>query len=159
VNLAGRLAHTVKGVAGNLGIGEVFSTAEKLEKAIRHKGRADAAVMEEFSGAIGRQVEAIRQAMEEMKERMAERASADAGDAEFDAKVAGASIARLKVLLEACDGEVAEAYVDVERALAGIAARPQLNALNTAINEFDFETALVELDKIGEMACPRQAHS
>ena len=158
VELAGRLAHTVKGVAGNLGIGEVFSTAEKLEKAIRHKGRADAGVLEEFSAAIGRQVEAIRQAMEEMKERMAERALADAGDAAFDAKAAGVSIARLKALLEACDGEAAEAYVDVERALAGVAVRPHLDALNTAITEFDFEAALTQLDKIAEMVCAPQAH-
>jgi HPt (histidine-containing phosphotransfer) domain-containing protein len=33
--LVERIAHTVKGVAGNLAITEVQSTAQKLEKAIR----------------------------------------------------------------------------------------------------------------------------
>ena len=35
IKLAERIAHTVKGVAGNIGITEVQSAAQKLEKAIR----------------------------------------------------------------------------------------------------------------------------
>jgi HPt (histidine-containing phosphotransfer) domain-containing protein len=156
MNLAERLAHTVKGVAGNLGLGEVFSVAEKLEKAIRREGVVDAALMEEFSAVIDRQVGAIRQAMEEVKGMMAEQTAAEAGNTEFDAEATAASIARLKTLLEACDGEAAEAYLEVERALAGTVARPHLDALNVAINEFDFEAAIAELDKVAETACAQQ---
>jgi hypothetical protein len=117
----------------------------------------DAALMEEFSAVIDRQVGAIRQAMDEVKEKMAERISADGGAAEFDAEATAASIARLKSLLESSDGEAAEAYLEVERALAGTAARPHLDALNMAINEFDFETAIAELDKVAETACATSA--
>ncbi len=34
---AERIAHTVKGVAGNIGVGDVFTAADKLEKAIRER--------------------------------------------------------------------------------------------------------------------------
>ena len=47
--LAERIAHTVKGVAGNLGLGQVFAAAEKLEKTIRHESLVDAMTLEEFS--------------------------------------------------------------------------------------------------------------
>ena len=39
LKLAERIAHTVKGVAGNMGIGQVFAAAEKLERAIRDAER------------------------------------------------------------------------------------------------------------------------
>ncbi len=152
MKLAERVAHTVKGVAGNLGLGEVFSVAEKLERAIRHGGGVEAAVLEEFSEAIGRQVGAIHQAIEE---KAPEQRPEQSG-AEFDAEAAATSIARLKALLESCDGEAAEAFVEVERALAGTAARPHLDALNLAMNEFDFEAAIAELDKVAESACAQQ---
>ena len=45
----------------------------------------------------------------------------------------------------------------VERMLAGTVARSRLDALNTAIDEFDFETALSSLDAIAEDVFEKQA--
>ncbi len=44
--LAERIAHTVKGVAGNLGLAQVATVAEKLEKAIRHGDAVEPALFE-----------------------------------------------------------------------------------------------------------------
>ncbi len=144
--LAERLAHTVKGVAGNLGLGEVFAAAEKLERIIRHGGEVDAAALGEFSEVLGRQVGNIRQAMEDsVPDQRAEQSGA-----EFDAEAASVAIARLRALLVSCDGDAPDAFLAVERMLAGTVAKSRLDALNSTISEFDFEAALTNLDEIAD---------
>ena len=66
LKLAERIAHTLKGVAGNMGIGQVFAAAEKLERAIRDAEAVEPALLEEFTLVLSRQVQAIRQAMREI---------------------------------------------------------------------------------------------
>ena len=128
--------------------------AERLEKAIRHGGAVEAALLEEFSLVLSHQVQAIRQALQEV---MPDQRSIEENSENFDAEVASATIGRLRVLLESSDGEAAEAFLAVERILAGSVAKYHLAALGTAIGEFDFETALTELDKIAEGAYAQQA--
>jgi two-component system, sensor histidine kinase and response regulator len=152
--LAERIAHTVKGVAGNLGLGRVFAVAEKLEKTIRHENLVDAAALEEFSLVLGRQVEAIRGAMEAV---MPAEPSIERGHDGFNPEAASAAIGRLRFLLERSDGDTNEALAAVERMLAGTVARSRLDALNAAINEFDFEAALNRLDAIAEDVYEKQA--
>ena len=61
--LAERIAHTVKGVAGNIGITEVQSVAQKLENALRDdEGKVSALVLE-FASLMGTQVYAIEKAL------------------------------------------------------------------------------------------------
>ena len=150
--LAERIAHTVKGVAGNLGLPQVTTVAERVEKAIRHGGAVEAALFKEFSVALGRQVESIRRAMEGV---MPNEPSIERHE-DFDAEAASAVIGRLRVLLESSDGEAAEGFLAVERILAGLVAKSRLDAVGKAIGEFDFETALAELDKIAEGAYAQQ---
>ena len=70
---------------------------------------------------------------------------------DFDARAASAAIARLRALLESSDGDAADAFLAVKDNLAGILERSQLNVLSTAINDFDFEAALLRLDEIVEI--------
>ena len=65
VKLAERIAHTVKGVAGNIGITEVQSTAQKLEKAIREGHDSVASLLHEFAASLSTQADAIRHALHE----------------------------------------------------------------------------------------------
>jgi hypothetical protein len=83
-----------------------------------------------------------------MQAVMPDKPSHEESRAEFDANEASAAIARLTALLESCDGDAAEAFLAVERALAGQVASSPLDALGTAISEFDFETALVKLNEL-----------
>ena len=145
--LAERIAHTVKGVAGNLGLGRVFLAAEKLEKTIRHSDQVDATALETFSVVVGNQVGAIRLAMEGV---MAEGGSIEESHLDFDNEAAAAAIGRLRVLLESSDGNAAEAFPVVKRILAGMVDKSRLDTLNTTIGEFDFEAALIDLEEIAE---------
>ena len=64
LKLAERIAHTVKGVAGNIGITEVQSAAQKLEKAIREGQDSVATLLDAFATLLGTQVHAIEQALQ-----------------------------------------------------------------------------------------------
>ena len=62
-NTAERIAHTVKGVAGNIGIKTVQFAAEKLEKAIRESDSAAPILLQDFTSVLRTQIDAIEQAL------------------------------------------------------------------------------------------------
>ena len=141
--LAERMAHTVKGVAGNLSIGKIFSSAAKLEKAI-HENDPDTLVMlAEFTSLLDHQVHAIEQAL---PENAPQRARGKAKRS-FDARKASAAASRLRELLEASDSEAPEAF-QAFAAAADVVDKARLDALGTAIHKFDFESALALLGEI-----------
>jgi HPt (histidine-containing phosphotransfer) domain-containing protein len=144
--LAERIAHTVKGVAANIGISEVQSAAQKLEKAIRDGHDSISALLDEFTALLSTQVHAIEQALN----ASAPVKSQGAQVPPFNGEAASSSIARLRVLLEASDGDTEEAFRSLQDAVAGAVEKTRLDALNASINDFDFEAALVRLSEIGE---------
>jgi len=144
--LAERIAHTVKGVAGNIGVTGVQSAAQKLEKAIREGQDNVPELLSEFAGLMSTQARAIEQALRDS----APAPTVDARTTPFEAEAAAAAITRLKILLEASDGDAEEAFRGVQTAVAGAVEKPQLDALGASISEFDFEAALLKLDEIAE---------
>jgi HPt (histidine-containing phosphotransfer) domain-containing protein len=144
--LAERLAHSVKGVAGNLGIDGLFQLAGKLQSAI-HESRDDVDVLfEGFSWELDRQVQAIQGAL---RAQTAVQQSGR-GHRKFDADEARATVARLRVLLKASDADAADAYRTLAEILRGTADTTRLDALGAAVNGFDYEAALLELDEIAK---------
>jgi hypothetical protein len=90
-------------------------------------------------------VQAIQTAMRNvMPDRVAQKGSSP----RFDARAVSAAIARLRTLIESCDGDAAESFVALEGALAGICDKPRLSALSAAIDEFDFDEARKKLEEI-----------
>jgi two-component system sensor histidine kinase/response regulator len=61
--MAERIAHTVKGVAGNLGIKRVQSAAEKLEKAIHDSDAGASTILRDFTSLLRPQIESIKHAL------------------------------------------------------------------------------------------------
>ncbi len=146
--LAERIAHTVKGVAGNMGIIEVFAVAEKLEGAIRDAGAVEPVLIEEFTLVVSRQVQAIRQAM---RETTPDQPVNEIRFKDFDANAASTAIAHLRALLESSDGDATDAFLAVKNALDGTIEISRLDVLSTAISSFDFDEALLRLDEIAEI--------
>jgi len=140
--LAKRIVHTVKGVAGNIGLEQIFTAAEKLERAVRDGDAAVPALVAEFAEVLRRQVQAIRAALHDVMPDEA------AKSRRFDAQAASAAMAHLRLLLESSDGDAAEAFLALVSALAGTFDESRLQALSAAIDEFDFDGALSMLDEI-----------
>jgi len=144
--LAERLAHTVKGVAANIGIASVSSAAAKLEKTIREEQGAVSPALEEFRTVLARQTEAIRQGL--LKTAPLEPKIKP--KPRFNSVEVSALVTKVKALLEASDGEAGEAFLPLADALEGRVAQPRLDTLSAAINEFDFEGALKSLNEIAK---------
>jgi HPt (histidine-containing phosphotransfer) domain-containing protein len=144
-HLAESMVHTIKGVAGNIGLGKVLEAAEKLERAIRSEEADRFSLFEEFRRVLRDQVQAIRQTIFEV----ASGQPAKRGKSEtFNARAATTAIAQLRALLETSDGDAEEAFLAVENILIGTVNKLRLDALSAAISEFDFEGALLKLDEI-----------
>jgi CheY-like chemotaxis protein len=151
---AERLAHSLKGVAGNLGINQIFVLAGTLESAIResHTGTKGLGLIEELTSALDGQTRIIRAAM------LAD--SVDGGK-RFDARPAErgealAAITRLRERLEASAADAPRVFAEVAEILRRTVAARQLNALGASVKAFDFDAALSKLEEILEQYRSRQ---
>ena len=142
--LAERIAHTVKGVAGNLGIITVYSCAERLERAIRENEPDVVGPLNDFSRALHDQIERILSAMGPSAINLVTSAGA------FNPEEAGRVVSTLRRLLEASDAGAAEAYDAFVQECAVKVTHEPLAVLGAAITEFDFERALATLNQIAE---------
>jgi PAS domain S-box-containing protein len=61
--VAERLVHSLRGVAGNIGITPIFEFAGKLEVAIRERNSNLLAMTKEFGAVLNRQIQTIRKAL------------------------------------------------------------------------------------------------
>ena len=151
---AAGIAHTVKGVAGNMSIDKVYSSADKLERAIRERDPAAPKLLKAFTSLLNRQIQAIQRAL---TDGVPDRGRGKA-NREFDARKAGAAARRLRELLEASDGDASEAFSVFSDAAASAVDKPRLDALSAAINKFDFESALLKLSEIERLSIHGDSH-
>jgi two-component system sensor histidine kinase/response regulator len=142
--MAERIAHTVKGVAGNLGIKRVQSAAEKLEKAIHDSDAGASTILRDFTSLLRPQIESIKHALATSAAPALESASKGS----FDSAAVSREVLRLRSLLLASDGNSEETLRTLQIALAGHVEKAQLDALACDIGEFDFTGALLKLDDI-----------
>jgi len=142
--MAERIAHTVKGVAGNLGIKQVQAAAEKLERGIHDGDAGVSAILQNFTSLLRPQFAAIQQALGTSGAAIPESVSKES----FDPAAVSREVQRLRSLLLASDGNSEETLRTLESALAGHVEKAQLDALACDIGEFDFTGALLKLDDI-----------
>jgi signal transduction histidine kinase/CheY-like chemotaxis protein/CHASE3 domain sensor protein len=144
--LAGRLAHTVKGVAGTLGIASIQLAAEKIERAIRDKDATAQTMINDFESTLNPVVESIQR-------KLAETAPAPppvTSPTSFDPKAASAALDHLKKMIEANDGGASDALTPVEIALGGVVDKQLIDKLRDALNDFDFDGALAKLAEVAK---------
>jgi two-component system sensor histidine kinase/response regulator len=142
---AERTAHTVKGVAGNLGITNVQAAAQKLEKAIRESDASCSALLDQFAIALRLHVNAISEALQDLAPEP------ELPHAAFDAARAASAVGQLRTLLEASDGDAQEAFQQLRDSVAAAVEKSHLDALNESINNFEFEQALAKLNEIAHL--------
>jgi two-component system sensor histidine kinase/response regulator len=144
---AERIAHTVKGVAGNLGISDVPSAAQKLENGIREGQDSVPVLLEQFAITLRARVNSITHTFPGP-------APFQPAMAPFQRERAASAFSRLQALLEANDGDSQDAFQLLHEAIVGVVDRRQLEDLGEAINNFEFEPALVKLQEIAQL-CQR----
>jgi two-component system, sensor histidine kinase and response regulator len=153
--LAERIAHTVKGVAGNIGITKIQFGAEAIEKAIHHQEPTVPTLLTEFDSLLRVQAQAITEAL--AKTESVPPLSDD--HSKFDPEAAAAALNNLKRLLEASDGDAEDAFLVLQGAVAGQVPPPLLSSLGNAIRDFEFEAALAKLDELAKESAFNQGQA
>ncbi len=143
---AGRLAHQIKGVAGNLGATELSGAAERLESALKsaEAGEAVEAALEGFSEALDR----VRAEAASMEARPTRR-SADAKGARGRETVSEA-LAELSDLIQRNNPRALDQINALADRLGGHPAAAALPDLTDRLEQFDFKGAsaiLAEIDR------------
>jgi PAS domain S-box-containing protein len=144
---ARRLAHTAKGLAGNIGATRLQEQAAELEEAIR-EGQPRARI-EALRAAWGAAQDALIAAL---NDRLAPAAQSHAANGAADTGRQDQVVRRLAALLKSDDSDavdLVEAEADTLRAALGSS---RFDALADASHAYDFDKALRELSRDAETA-------
>ncbi len=139
--LATRLAHTLKGLAGNIASADVAQAASAMEQALRNQTDVPAspALLADLAAVLDVQMGPIRVALQECTEPMPAGAATS-----VDAQTLADLCQKLETLLRNDDGN-AERLVNEHAAALRAAFGSHFLPLQTAVNAFDCELALTVL--------------
>ncbi len=154
--LAERLAHTLKGVAGNIGAVGVHAAAGILEKAIRD--RADAATIEQARTQVAAALDALIGQLRPALPTMAPSAVPPPADAGVPASDTRDAAARLLTLLTDFDPAAAD-FVDAHAAALQALFRDGWPEFATMVKEYEFDATRRRLEAAVEAQLSRESHT
>jgi HPt (histidine-containing phosphotransfer) domain-containing protein len=137
---AEREAHTLKGVAGNIGAGEVEAAAANLETAIKQGADTDA-LLTALEGILGELVDSLESLTS---------VSDATGEAFRKASVPDLLplLDRLQALLEDSDSEAGDLVSEVVAQLAHTEFAQPIEAIGKQVDDFEFDHALERLNAL-----------
>jgi two-component system sensor histidine kinase/response regulator len=146
---AARLAHTTKGVAGNLGAGELFAAAADLENAIK------AEEMDGLEGLIDNfetHLDVVMGGIQELEDRdtAANQADTPAGELIIDIDAVKPLLIEMAELLESDLMGAMSRLETLEQHLGNSRVREDFSQLTKHIDGFDTDGAKESLSKIAE---------
>ncbi|MBF0134846.1 MAG: response regulator [Magnetococcales bacterium] len=147
---AQRLAHSVKGVAGNLSAQDLFNAARDLEVGIRdnHQERWPT-LLETFTVAHQTVLNSIGIWIQEDRKESASEIRAIAPVAAIDLTVVTPHLQKLRVLIQETDAEAQGSFDAVKPLLRDSAAlQDELTRLEEALASFDFSSAETALQAL-----------
>ncbi|MBF0470452.1 MAG: Hpt domain-containing protein, partial [Gammaproteobacteria bacterium] len=138
-----RTAHTLKGVAGNIGAKQVQAAAERLELACK-----EGAAQGEIDNLLAATVAALHPLLKGLEALDTTVAVARSERKEADPAKVQELIVKLRSLLEDGDSDAAELLEELSQLTTGTALAKRLDEVATAVADYDFETAAQILNKI-----------
>jgi two-component system sensor histidine kinase/response regulator len=145
VETAARLAHTVKGVSGNLGGDNLYQAASELEKAIK-EGKNLVLVMAEFDSQLKVVIDGIRVVEERLT---AQQEPEDSGaEVRVDKEAVKTLLQEIAQLLESDLTEAMNRLEALNRHLANSSVKEEFKRLEKQIESFDTDTALKTVETI-----------
>jgi len=140
--LAERLAHTVKGVAGNIGASGVEEVAAELELAI-HRNESEQLmeeILKRFAGTVALLIENLRTALSDMKAETEIKTAAV-----MDAGAIEPVFVKLAQLLRTNDAETVNYFAAIQNNLSAAIPSGDYEKLKRLISDYELDEALKEL--------------
>ncbi|MEJ2794950.1 ATP-binding protein [Iodobacter sp. LRB] len=138
---AERWVHSIKGVAGTLGMHDLMLAAEQLERQLHLYPADEGAAAYPFKSALNHMLGTVGRGYTQFIEPHKNPP---------DTEKTGLLIKQLSALLGDCDGDSVDVYYRLREQLEGWVEVTLLDRLGEAINTFDFERALESLTLIGK---------
>ncbi len=142
VETATRSAHTIRGVAGNIGAVDLQKMAERLESALKN---GESSGLESLLSDIEFHLAQILPGISVLDEAEEENSPSDD---EIDVETITPLLLKLKRLLEEDDGEASEVLYELETKLKGTAILSQVKQLTKTVDQFDYDEALDLLEAL-----------
>jgi two-component system, sensor histidine kinase and response regulator len=142
---AQRLAHTAKGVSGNIGATEVQELAARVEKSFRERDSCEMIeqLISELAAGHGKLIGGLKEMLRSLNAGAEENAEV----LQVDRERAVAACKKLEQLLANADGEATD-FLNEERDLfRGFLGSDPFQMLKKAIDDYDFEQAMEVLKK------------
>ncbi len=148
------IAHTLKGVAGNIGASEVQRTAEILESALREGQKRNVLIksLDMLSSSLKNAIEAISAILPKDSEVLDDKDLNDSASIEVsivDRAKQFTACTTLKDLLRNGDTAAVDFMIANKEILKAV-VKDQFLTLQKRVNEFDFDGAVVILDSVTE---------
>ncbi len=145
VDVAQRIAHTIKGVSGSIGAAELHRDAENLETALKER---DAASYDEFLADLKRSLRQVMQGliMLSTAQKPEKEPSAEADTVDLD--TIRPMFDRLRLQLEEMDPDAEETAAILNDKLGAGTQRQLCKTLKAQVDDFEFEAALETLVKL-----------
>ncbi|PQA79187.1 PAS domain S-box protein [Rhodoferax sp. TS-BS-61-7] len=140
-----RVAHTLKGTAGNIGALEVQAAAAALEKAC-HEGAGET-IRSALRDAVVRTLEPVIAGLQALTDGTVPPAVVTVAVADL-LETLQPDLHKLERLLTRSDGEAADVLEQLQQRAEGTALGRELAAVEAALNVFDFDEALVPLRRV-----------
>ena len=131
-----RLAHTLKGLAGNIGAAKLQEMAAKLEAAC--VGPRDESAIENALAATLAELDIVLGSLAALD---GNKAGAEIGDAQVDKTKVAALLERLMHLLGASNAQAGDVAGEIEALLRGSPLAADFAPVSGAVSSFDFEIA------------------
>ncbi len=141
----GRLIHTIKGVAGNLGAARLYSAACQLEAAFRKKANQEiASLLTDFENIMN-------QTMHMIREMVSKVSNAEPSPSLPDIPEGRRYLLDLWHLLRKRDIRAAEMYDKLRQSLNSPGVEESIAELDNLIRRFDFRDAQKTVEKIADI--------
>jgi len=140
---AQRIAHSLKGAAGNLGANALATAAGSAEVAIKTQSKVEPALVE-MERTLFAAVGAIQKTLPSA-EKVESRMSGNG-----DPSVVLQPLSRLQKLLEADDSEAAEFMLEAQGSFAAVLSGTEIETLTRMVSDFDYESALHAVSGIAD---------
>jgi two-component system sensor histidine kinase/response regulator len=135
---ASRCAHSLKGVAGNIGAIDIQRATAALELACNDTDNKDAII--EQLDIVKRNVQSVLISLKHLEENEAQSKNQETDNARFFIK--------LRICLEDNDAQALDLIKELPDNAFNAAHKEVLKDLTTAVDEFDFDEAIVLLTKL-----------
>ncbi len=139
---AERMAHTLRGVAGNIGAKRVQKIAEKLENACKMDNNVEK--VKPLLDECVKELKSVLNSLKSLEESNNEPSSLTAVEPADVSKL----LIRLRALLEDDDTAAKDLVEELDKLALQPMQRKAINSIYRAIDDYDFELALQVLDKI-----------